>query len=57
MRNLQTSEQTRPEEPNHRTDDVNGNPKTTQIESAPLYASPWLALYYVIREGWDQRRP
>ena len=35
---------------------MTGNPKTTQIESAPLYASAWLAFYYLIREGWDQRK-
>lgn len=57
METMQTQEQTGTQNPNHRIDEMNGNPKTTQIESAPLYASPWLAFFYLIRQGWEQLRP
>lgn len=29
------------------------NTAAADPESAPLYASPWLAFFYLIRQGWN----
>ena len=36
---------------------MNGKQQSVRIESAPLYASPWLALYTLIRQGLAQLWP
>ncbi len=40
-----------------RSDEMNRKQQRADVPPAPLYASPWLAFFYVIRQGWDQLRP
>jgi len=46
-----------------KTDSPNRNVEMKSIEEkitdikAPLYSSPWLAFFYIIRQGWGQTRP
>jgi len=45
------------------TDSPDGNTEMNTVEqtksaaNAPLYSSPWLAFFYIIRQGWGQPRP
>ncbi|MDX1461400.1 MAG: hypothetical protein R3348_10130 [Xanthomonadales bacterium] len=37
--------------------DMSAKTENTQVAKAPLYASPWLAFFYLIRQGLGQTRP
>ena len=37
--------------------EMNTAEQTKNTTRAPLYSSPWLAFFYVIRQGWGQTRP
>ena len=37
--------------------DMNKVEQSKNAARAPLYSSPWLAFFYVIRQGWSQTRP
>lgn len=56
MQATQTPRQAGSPELNERNEEMNGNQKSAQIKSAPLYASPWLAFFYLIRQGLEQFR-
>ncbi len=53
---MQTPEQTQ------KTDSLNRNVEMSSVNEniaaskAPLYSSPWLAFFYIIRHGWVQTR-
>ena len=57
MRGMQKSGQTQTEAKEERSTDMNGTQQGTQIQAAPLYASPWLAFYVLIRQGLAQLWP
>lgn len=40
----------------HGNIEMNTVEKTKPAARAPLYSSPWLAFFYVIRQGWGQPR-
>lgn len=41
----------------NRSVEMNSAEQTTRVAKAPLYSSPWLAFFYIIRQGWGQTRP
>lgn len=54
---MQNSQQTQTSNSNPGIEEMNGNPADAPTDPAPLYASPWLAFFYLIRQGLDQFRP
>ena len=40
-----------------RSVEMNPAKQTDTAGNAPLYSSPWLAFFYIIRQGWGQTRP
>lgn len=53
---MHNPEQTELKDSNQRIEDMNDKPISARFKSAPLYASPWLALFYLIRQGLEQFR-
>lgn len=53
MQSTQDPKPTRETEYNRSTDAMDEMTKQATTESAPLYASPWLAFFYLIRESWN----
>ena len=54
---MQNRKQIRKIEPQHRSEDMSQQPSTARIASAPLYASPWLAFFYLIIKSWSTSSP
>lgn len=54
---MSDSQQTKTETSDSRSKKMIGKQQSVRIESAPLYASPWLAFYTLIRQGLAQLWP
>jgi hypothetical protein len=50
-------EQARKTESHRREQSMNGQQSSTPISVAPLYASPWLAFFYLIVQSWSSSSP
>lgn len=54
---MQTPIQTRKTDSMNRNNEMNSVEQKATTVKAPLYSSPWLAFFYIIRQGWEQTRP
>lgn len=53
MQGLQDPQTSRKTELNRGSDAMNVHSTQATTGPAPLYASPWLAFFYLIRQGWS----
>lgn len=54
---MQNPNQTLKTESLNRSVEMNSSQENTTSSKTPLYSSPWLAFFYIIRQGWGQSRP
>lgn len=54
MQGMQHPEQTGKTNPNEGNKDMKGNSVELPARSAPLYASPWLAFFYLLFKSQSQ---
>jgi hypothetical protein len=57
MQDMQNPNQTLKTESLNRSVEMNSSQENTTSSKTPLYSSPWLAFFYIIRQGWGQSRP
>lgn len=57
MYELQNPENQLKTDSENRSVEMKSAEQTNGTVNAPLYSSPWLAFFYIIRQGWSQPRP